>query len=431
MSHAASSGTTNVTKYFDPWYQYGYPATTCKSSSKTDRVLWVYGWQLAASTNNPRLYEVGYPPGFRHHAAYINNKRWERGFDANFGSIHWKYRNLYCYRYFSNPFTARYTWKWMFPAYGPPCVSNATEQQYWLQRTRNRALVKLKDRNMNLGETLGEWKETYLMVRNAILEVVKIAKLIKRGDWRTAWGRRPRVDDFTSLWLQARYGWRPFLEDAFAVSTAWDRLCNGRYDRVWLYVVKNDKRESHDSYEEVYLPPKLNDLQLSERRRGECSMRVKARYDYRCRTDTYFRLVDLGVMDPVLLAWELMPFSFVVDWFLRVSTFLEGWTAQSGLDYLDGSISQTVIAREFSTQREPVMLDGRSVIVEDSLTREEHLGTDQVWFRRWKESAPIPTLQVEADIIDKLLGYRLIDAIALLDSVLRPGKVPHLRGPGR
>lgn len=51
---------------------------------------------------------------------------------------------------------------------------------------------------------------------------------------------------------------------------------------------------------------------------------------------------QLGLLDPVSLAWNLLPMSFVFDWFIPVGTFLDGFTATEGLTYQDGYTTQWV-----------------------------------------------------------------------------------------
>lgn len=43
-----------------------------------------------------------------------------------------------------------------------------------------------------------------------------------------------------------------------------------------------------------------------------------------------------GVTDPLLLAWELTPFSFVFDWFIDVGSWLEAMSSLNGWNVLTG-----------------------------------------------------------------------------------------------
>ena len=40
---------------------------------------------------------------------------------------------------------------------------------------------------------------------------------------------------------------------------------------------------------------------------------------------------QLGLVNPASVAWELIPFSFLVDWFLPVGKFLESYTDTVGM----------------------------------------------------------------------------------------------------
>lgn len=46
------------------------------------------------------------------------------------------------------------------------------------------------------------------------------------------------------------------------------------------------------------------------------------------------QLQQLGLTNPALVAWELVPFSFVFDWFISVGQYLQGITALHGVTIL-------------------------------------------------------------------------------------------------
>jgi hypothetical protein len=45
---------------------------------------------------------------------------------------------------------------------------------------------------------------------------------------------------------------------------------------------------------------------------------------------------ELGITNPALVAWELVPFSFVADWFLPIGNFLGFLDATLGLEFVSG-----------------------------------------------------------------------------------------------
>jgi hypothetical protein len=59
-----------------------------------------------------------------------------------------------------------------------------------------------------------------------------------------------------------------------------------------------------------------------------------------------------GFTNPINLAWEVLPYSFVVDWFLPIGPYLETLSAFHGLVFVDGfesklTVQYTSIVREY------------------------------------------------------------------------------------
>lgn len=54
---------------------------------------------------------------------------------------------------------------------------------------------------------------------------------------------------------------------------------------------------------------------------------------------------ELGLTNPALVAWELVPYSFVVDWFLPIGDWLQAQTSLLGLSFSDLSITTTITKR--------------------------------------------------------------------------------------
>lgn len=48
---------------------------------------------------------------------------------------------------------------------------------------------------------------------------------------------------------------------------------------------------------------------------------------------------QLGFVNPAVVAWELVPFSFVVDWFVNVGDVLSSYTDFLGFKFLESSVT--------------------------------------------------------------------------------------------
>jgi hypothetical protein len=47
-------------------------------------------------------------------------------------------------------------------------------------------------------------------------------------------------------------------------------------------------------------------------------------------------LKQIGFDNPISLAWEILPYSFVLDWFLPIGDFLDGLNRWKGLSFVSG-----------------------------------------------------------------------------------------------
>lgn len=55
---------------------------------------------------------------------------------------------------------------------------------------------------------------------------------------------------------------------------------------------------------------------------------------------------QLDLVNPLSLGWELVPFSFVLDWFIPVGNMLEALTAHAGLVFVGGHYSYVTRGRK-------------------------------------------------------------------------------------
>lgn len=58
---------------------------------------------------------------------------------------------------------------------------------------------------------------------------------------------------------------------------------------------------------------------------------AKYRIDARLKDDMWNWYSNTGVDDPLLVLWELVPYSFVADWFANIGSFIDSLNAYEGL----------------------------------------------------------------------------------------------------
>ena len=124
----------------------------------------------------------------------------------------------------------------------------------------------------------------------------------------------------------------------------------------------------------------------------------------------YVYLDALG-LQPLPTAWELLPFSFVADWFLNIGTFLEAWTTKEGWSFLAGSQSVVGEYTEFAQ-----ILDGSGGYKVTC----PPLINELFEFQRTTLSDPNPQLALNPQFLNGMVSnLRIADAVSLLAQQLK------------
>lgn len=219
----------------------------------------------------------------------------------------------------------------------------------------NKGVMRLGNKasglRVNYAQFLGERKQVANMLASTATRIVTAARALKRADLRTftralslsgtetASSKKMwrRVEDcpldkrLSSFWLEYVYGWRPLLSDVFGTAELLaERVVSDQGPHGILRASGKGSEIYHDM-----LKPNLPRLDIS--------LETRVRYVARYRLESVGRqlLAQTGISNPMLLAWELLPYSFVVDWFVPVGTYLESLTAFDGFELVSGTVSRT------------------------------------------------------------------------------------------
>lgn len=123
--------------------------------------------------------------------------------------------------------------------------------------------------------------------------------------------------DFSNLWLEYQYAWKPLISD---VQKSAELLAQHHLDGDYLkpkrVVVNLSRTASKTSYDSGYY-----------RQVAKCdsTLRVGGFVTYRLSVSNL--ALQTGMTDPLGVAWELIPFSFVADWFTNIGDILSAYTA--------------------------------------------------------------------------------------------------------
>jgi hypothetical protein len=141
-----------------------------------------------------------------------------------------------------------------------------------------------------------------------------------------------RYHDFLAkTWLEYNYGWKPLLKDVYDQAEALaDTAVATNYE---VRVARGRAKTSR--YSEVTVPGG----QIETRYQIQSTKWFEFNVHYRVPPGAVNPMVAFGMTNPLLVAWELVPFSFVADWFLPIGTAIEALTGYSDLTFSRGTKS--------------------------------------------------------------------------------------------
>jgi len=192
----------------------------------------------------------------------------------------------------------------------------------------------------NVGETgdigtfLAECQEAFEMVGGRAAQLTTAYRNLRSGDFRkfcrglrvrprdhhsrTKW-TRPR--DASAIWLEYWFGWAPAVGDIFG---AYEVLCQDLpYSRVIGSATRPIHRHSLTSGLGTYPFSRLDQFD------GKVSVKIKT--DAKVTNPNVFLLNRLGLTNPAYVAWAVMPWSFIVNWFANADQVIRSWTDDFGL----------------------------------------------------------------------------------------------------
>jgi len=209
----------------------------------------------------------------------------------------------------------------------------------------NSCLSRLRQNKMEIGTELAELRETssYLARRSvdlarALIMIKKgqVFKGVKKGFGNKSFHLLSKLKDVDSkvlarTWLESQYAVTPLVYSVYdGFKLAQEGISKS------LSVSASAKRNVQQSHE--YSWPKTSTLSIAQwKGSSQVDLRIKLR-GYINDPEMDFAK-QLGLYNPLQIIWELVPFSFVVDWILPVGDFLTALSGPKGLDFLGGYTS--------------------------------------------------------------------------------------------
>lgn len=200
-------------------------------------------------------------------------------------------------------------------------------------------LGELHEHDVNLAVAYAERTATANLVKDTAGKLLRGARALKKGNFSEAarhlglprsglrkdhkgkWRRTNFTRDaFSQKWLEFSYGWVPLYNDMYGSLVAADKALAKKPSRLipvakqaqYSETIHTSELTSVGSYPiEVPLNGKVHVKQV-----------MKIACNVKINNPALATVQSVGLTNPALVAWELVPFSFVVDWVLPIGNWL-------------------------------------------------------------------------------------------------------------
>lgn len=198
-------------------------------------------------------------------------------------------------------------------------------------------------RMLQSGVVIGELRETLRMIRNPaqalrrrIDEYVFLARKRAKGHRAISdpASRRRHVDRaISNTWLEAQFGMRPLMGDVKAGAEALAESVE-RFKGAYAPAFGSGKDEANLGQEDEILqlpsPTGNSDIRYrcSYRSTARASVRIKGQVAINVDNPLLMRqdLFGVSLNEFIPTVWELIPYSFLVDYFTNIGDVLSAWT---------------------------------------------------------------------------------------------------------
>lgn len=269
---------------------------------------------------------------------------------------------------------------------------------------------KVRDSDINIAVAYGERAETIRMLTGTIQKLGKVYSQAKSGNWLGAFqalggsGNRPAPSFGKSVannWLELQYGWLPLMSDIFGACATLQKQVSRKQ-----YVVVRARKKIQDTGSSEATSGNFVDY-TTVSAMYEVSVRAKMRLsNMGLKTAT-----EVGLTNPALVAWELVPFSFVVDWALPIGSFLSQFDASLGWEFSVGSITRFYRCEAIKSRR-PIAgpIPGYDYIKCEGQCSAETLSVTRSGINSWVELLSLPVIKDPGSVT------HCLNALALLTS---------------
>lgn len=211
---------------------------------------------------------------------------------------------------------------------------------------------KIKGQKVNLGNFIAERQQAIDLFAQTARRLAKAVTALRKKQFKKAFKAlactpSKEVNASKSLarnWLELQYGWVPLLDDCYGAAEELERAFERQKKKPHIFKVTAKRAWSaSDKYASVNV--------IGAQAKRDAIMNFTRWCYYTVDYESSQFLGRVGLTNPLDIAWEATPFSFVVDWFLPVGRFLNTLDATLGCTFVGGGNNGTLYSHlDYSRQ---------------------------------------------------------------------------------
>lgn len=282
-----------------------------------------------------------------------------------------------------------------------------------VRRAEMQAIGKIKSQRVNYAVALAEANKSVAHIASTIDVLIDAYRFARRGRWSRVL-RTLRIDrhkwkapsrEFSKRWLEVQYGWTPLLLDV-----------HGAYEDARVGLISYEPRFSvKGKASETISPPKTvtDEYGISYFYTGDAFCGCFVRLDYVLDTDTIRAASSVGLTNPLSVAWELLGFSFVIDWLVPIGDWCDALDANLGVTFKGGTQSSIIKFRRLGKAVKYGTARGDNVVQSiEALGSYEYASLGRIVYRG---GPPTPSVYLK----NPFSARRGLTSIALLRGLLK------------